>query len=88
MTALGFKTFLARNVQAPVIVTFLAPATELQLQAFYEGARARLHLRASSRRVGALRGCIGIDQRMRNVWIAETLKEMNVKALRPARGSR
>jgi 2-aminoethylphosphonate-pyruvate transaminase len=92
MTALGFRTFLARNVQAPVIVTFLAPADPAyNFKAFYEKVRARGYILYPGKltQVETFRvGCIGaIDaNEMRNVVsaVAETLKEMNLKMAAPA----
>jgi 2-aminoethylphosphonate-pyruvate transaminase len=92
MTALGFKTFLAKNVQAPVIVTFLAPADpSYNFKTFYEKVRSRGYILYPGKltQVETFRvGCIGaVDaNEMRNVVsaVAETLKEMNVKMVAPA----
>jgi len=91
MTALGFKPFLPRNVQAPVIVTFHAPADpNYSFKPFYEKVRARGYVLYPGKltQVETFRvGCIGaIDSNeMRNVVsaIAETLKEMGVKQVAP-----
>ena len=93
MTALGFKTFLPKNVQAPVIVTFHAPGDpNYTFKAFYEKVRARGYILYPGKltKVETFRvGCIGaIDaNEMRNVVaaIAETLKDMGIKQVAPAR---
>jgi 2-aminoethylphosphonate-pyruvate transaminase len=93
MAALGFKTFLARNVQAPIIVTFHAPGDpNYNFKAFYEKVRARGYILYPGKltQVETFRvGCIGaIDaNEMRNVAsaVAETLKEMGVKQVAPAK---
>ena len=42
MRELGFRTFLADDVQAPIIVTFHAPQdAEYDFQAFYRGVREK-----------------------------------------------
>ena len=91
MTALGFRTFLARNAQAPVIVTFHAPPdANYSFKPFYEKVRARGYVLYPGKltQVETFRvGCIGaIDaNEMRNAVsaIAETLKEMGVKQVAP-----
>ncbi len=73
MRALGFRTYLADAVQAPIIVTFHAPADPAyQFKAFYEAARARGYILYPGKltQVETFRvGCIGaIDaNEMRNV---------------------
>lgn len=94
MSALGFKTFLQKNVQAPVIVTFHAPSdANYSFKTFYEKVRARGYILYPGKltQLETFRvGCIGaIDHNeMRNVVsaIAETLREMNVKVVAPAKG--
>lgn len=91
MTALGFATFLPKPVQAPVIVTFHAPAdVNYTFKAFYDKVRARGYVLYPGKltQVETFRvGCIGaIDSNeMRNVVsaVADTLKEMNVKQVAP-----
>ena len=93
MTALGFKTFLPKSVQAPVIVTFHAPGDpNYTFKAFYEKVRARGYILYPGKltKVETFRvGCIGaIDaNEMRNVVaaVAETLKDMGIKQVAPAR---
>ena len=95
MGALGFRTFLARAVQAPVIVTFHAPPDPAyNFKTFYEKVRARGYILYPGKltQVETFRvGCIGaIDaNEMRNVVsaIAETLKEMGVKRVAPERAT-
>jgi 2-aminoethylphosphonate-pyruvate transaminase len=95
MSALGFKTFLARNVQAPIIVTFHAPGdASYGFKAFYEKVRARGYILYPGKltKVETFRvGCIGaIDyNEMRNVAsaVAETLKEMGIKQVAPAKAA-
>ena len=42
MAALGFKPFLRSEIQAPIIVTFHAPASpRYDFKAFYDGAKKR-----------------------------------------------
>src|SRR6476646_6133733 len=93
MSALGFRSFLPRAVQAPVIVTFHAPADPAyNFKAFYASVSARGYIlyptpltQGETFRVG----CIGaIDHNeMRNVAsaVAETLKEMGIKNVAPAK---
>jgi len=93
MAALGFRTFLPRNVQAPVIVTFHAPGdANYAFKPFYEKVKARGYILYPGKltQVETFRvGCIGaIDaNEMRNVVsaIAETLREMGVKQVAPTR---
>ena len=93
MGALGFKTFLPRAIQAPVIVTFHAPGdANYAFKAFYDKVKARGYILYPGKltQVETFRvGCIGaIDaNEMRNVVsaIGETLKEMGVKQVAPMR---
>lgn len=92
MTALGFRTFLARAVQAPIIVTFHAPAdAAYAFRPFYDKVRARGYILYPGKltQVETFRvGCIGaIDaNEMRNAVsaIAEALAEMGVKQVAPS----
>jgi 2-aminoethylphosphonate-pyruvate transaminase len=91
MTALGFKLFLARAIQAPVIVTFHAPGDgNYRFADFYDQVKARGYVLYPGKltEVETFRiGCIGaIDaNEMRNVVsaVAETLKAMGVKQVAP-----
>jgi 2-aminoethylphosphonate-pyruvate transaminase len=93
MTALGFKSFLPRAIQAPIIVTFHAPGdANYTFKAFYEKVRSRGYIlypgkltQAETFRVGCI-GAIDANE-MRNVAsaVAETLKDMGIKQVAPAR---
>jgi 2-aminoethylphosphonate-pyruvate transaminase len=91
MSALGFRSFLPRAVQAPVIVTFHAPGDPAySFRPFYEKVRSRGYILYPGKltQVETFRvGCIGaIDfNEMRNVVsaVADTLKEMGVKPMAP-----
>ena len=93
MSALGFKTFLPRAIQAPVIVTFHAPGDpNYAFKPFYEKVKARGYILYPGKltQVETFRvGCIGaIDaNEMRNVVtaVAETLKEMGISRMEPLR---
>ena len=93
MAALGFRSFLARAVQAPVIVTFHAPGDPAYaFKPFYEKVRARGYILYPGKltQVETFRvGCIGaIDaNEMRNAVaaIGEVLKEMGIRDVAPAR---
>jgi 2-aminoethylphosphonate-pyruvate transaminase len=95
MSALGFRSFLAKSVQAPIIVTFHAPGdANYTFKAFYEKVRARGYILYPGKltQVETFRvGCIGaIDHNeMRNVAcaVAETLKEMGIKSAAPAKAA-
>jgi 2-aminoethylphosphonate-pyruvate transaminase len=91
MGALGFRTFLPRAVQAPVIVTFHAPGDPAyNFKDFYAKVKGRGYILYPGKltQVETFRvGCIGaIDSNeMRNVVsaVAETLKEMGVQKVAP-----
>jgi 2-aminoethylphosphonate-pyruvate transaminase len=93
MTALGFRVFLPRAVQAPVIVTFHAPGdAAYAFKAFYEKVRARGYIlypgkltQVETFRVGCI-GAIDVNE-MRNAVsaVAETLKEMGIQQVAPAK---
>ena len=93
MEALGFRTFLPRAIQAPVIVTFHAPADpHYRFGDFYERVRNRGYILYPGKltQVDTFRvGCIGAieSNEMRNVVsaVAETLREMNIKQVAPAK---
>ena len=91
MRALGFRTYLKPEVQAPIIVTFHAPADPAyDFKAFYAAVRARGYIlypgkltRAETFRVG----CIGaIDgNEMRNVVsaVAAALADLGIRQVAP-----
>jgi 2-aminoethylphosphonate-pyruvate transaminase len=92
MAALGFRTFLSAAVQAPIIVTFHAPADPAyDFKTFYAKTRDRGYILYPGKltQVETFRvGCIGaIDaNEMRNVVcaVAQTLKDMGIKQVAPA----
>ena len=92
MRALGFRPFLEPAVQAPIIVTFHAPADPAyDFRTFYEKTRERGYILYPGKltQVETFRvGCIGaIDaNEMRNVVgaVGETLKDMGIKRVAPA----
>jgi 2-aminoethylphosphonate-pyruvate transaminase len=91
MAELGFRTFLSAAVQAPIIVTFHAPADPAyDFKTFYEKTRERGYILYPGKltQVETFRvGCIGaIDaNEMRNVVsaVARTLKDMGIKQMAP-----
>ncbi len=91
MAELGFRTFLSPAVQAPIIVTFHAPADEAyDFKTFYAKTRDRGYILYPGKltQVETFRvGCIGaIDSNeMRNVVsaVAETLKDMGIQRVAP-----
>ncbi len=95
MSALGMRTFLPRAVQAPIIVTFHAPADPAYaFKPFYEKVKARGYVLYPGKltQVETFRvGCIGAidDNEMRNVVAAVggTLNEMGVKEVAPAKAT-
>jgi 2-aminoethylphosphonate-pyruvate transaminase len=92
MAGLGFRTFLSPAVQAPIIVTFHAPADPAyDFRTFYEKTRERGYILYPGKltQVETFRvGCIGaIDaNEMRNVVgaVAQTLNDMGIKQVAPA----
>ena len=92
MAALGFKPFLKPAVQAPIIVTFHAPAhPAYDFKRFYEGAKARGFMlypgkltQVETFRVGCI-GSIGRNEMRQAVEaVADTLKEMGIPNGTPA----
>jgi len=91
MAALGFRPFLSPEVQAPIIVTFHAPAdSRYDFKTFYSKVRERGYILYPGKltQVETFRvGCIGAidDNEMRNVVtaIGEALRDMGV-AMQPA----
>jgi 2-aminoethylphosphonate-pyruvate transaminase len=92
LAELGFRAFLSPSVQAPIIVTFHAPADPAyDFRTFYERTRERGYILYPGKltQVETFRvGCIGaIDENeMRNVVsaVAQTLKDMGIKQVAPA----
>ena len=92
MEKLGFKVFLDKKLQAPIIITFHAPSdANYKFADFYQRVRAKGYILYPGK-LTALEtfrvGCIGaIDSNeMRNVVaaVAETLREMGIKQVAPA----
>jgi 2-aminoethylphosphonate-pyruvate transaminase len=92
MAALGFKPFLDPAVQAPIIVTFHAPAhPAYDFKRFYEAAKARGFLlypgkltQVETFRVGCI-GAIGPNEMRQAVnAVRETLAEMGIPDGTPA----
>jgi len=92
MAGLGFRTFLPAAVQAPIIITFHAPADPAyDFRTFYEKTRERGYILYPGKltQVETFRvGCIGAidDNEMRNVVgaVGETLRDMGIKQVAPA----
>ncbi len=92
MAALGFKPFLDPAVQAPIIVTFHAPAhPNYQFKAFYEAAKRHGFIlypgkltQIETFRVGCI-GAIGPDEMAQAVHaVAMVLKDMGIVSALPA----
>ena len=92
MAALGFKPFLRPAVQAPIIVTFHAPAhPAYDFKRFYAGAKQRGFIlypgkltQIETFRVGCI-GAIGRNEMAQAVQaVADTLKEMGIADGTPA----
>jgi 2-aminoethylphosphonate-pyruvate transaminase len=93
MARLGFQPFLAPAVQAPIIVTFHAPADpKYDFKRFYEGAKQRGFIlypgkltQIETFRVGCI-GAIGPNEMRQAVdAVADTLREMGIASGAPAR---
>jgi 2-aminoethylphosphonate-pyruvate transaminase len=91
MVRLGFKPFLASAVQAPIIVTFHAPADpNYDFKRFYAGAKARGFMlypgkltQVETFRVGCI-GAIGPNEMRQAVdAVADTLREMGIASGSP-----
>jgi 2-aminoethylphosphonate-pyruvate transaminase len=96
MTALGFKTFLAPEIQAPIIVTFHAPPDPAYaFNRFYERVRAKGFIlypgkltQVETFRVGCI-GAIGPAELRHAVnAIRDTLSEMGIRQVSPATAAR
>ena len=86
MAAIGFKPFLRPEIQAPIIVTFHAPADpRYQFKAFYEAVKKRGFIlypgkltKLETFRVGCI-GAIGTNEMQQAVnAVAATLGEMGI----------
>lgn len=92
MAALGFRPFLRPEVQAPIIVTFHAPAhANYDFRRFYDGAKARGFVlypgkltQIETFRVGCI-GAIGPNEMRQAVAaVADTLKDLGIPSGAPA----
>jgi 2-aminoethylphosphonate-pyruvate transaminase len=92
MAALGFRSFLKPELQAPIIVTFHAPADPAyDFKHFYAAAKARGFIlypgkltQVETFRVGCI-GAIGRSEMQQAVnAVAETLREMGISSGAPA----
>jgi 2-aminoethylphosphonate-pyruvate transaminase len=88
MAALGFKPFLRPQVQAPIIITFHAPADPAyDFKRFYDGAKARGFIlypgkltQVETFRVGCI-GAIGRNEMQQAVnAVADTLRELGLSS--------
>jgi len=92
MKALGFRPFLDAAIQAPIIVTFHAPAdTRYTFREFYDRVREKGYIlypgkltQVETFRVGCI-GAIGPDEMRQAVnAISDTLREMGIERMAPA----
>jgi 2-aminoethylphosphonate-pyruvate transaminase len=92
LAGLGFQPFLKPQVQAPIIVTFHAPAhPAYEFKRFYAGAKARGFLlypgkltQTETFRVGCI-GAVGRNEMTQAVnAVADTLREMGIPSGAPA----
>ena len=92
MAALGFQPFLRPEIQAPIIVTFHAPAdTHYDFKRFYAAAKARGFIlypgkltQVETFRIGCV-GAIGRNEMEQAVnAVADTLREMGITSGAPA----
>jgi 2-aminoethylphosphonate-pyruvate transaminase len=92
MSALGFRSFLRREIQAPIIVTFHAPGdANYNFADFYAGVRDKGFILYPGKltAVDTFRvGCIGAigetEMRAAVDAVARTLKEMGIRNAAPA----
>jgi 2-aminoethylphosphonate-pyruvate transaminase len=91
MAAIGFKRFLRAEIQAPIIVTFHAPAdSRYAFKTFYEAAKQRGFIlypgkltRLETFRVGCI-GAIGRNEMQQAVnAVADALREMGIASGKP-----
>ena len=92
MAAIGFKPFLRPEIQAPIIVTFHAPAdSRYQFKAFYDAAKQRGFIlypgkltKLETFRVGCI-GAIGRNEMQQAVnAVADTLQSMGIASGKPS----
>ena len=96
MAELGFRTFLRPEIQAPVIVTFHAPAEpRYAFKEFYERVRDKGFIlypgkltQVETFRVGCI-GAIGPEEMRQAVHaVRDTLREMGIRQVSPAVSAR
>jgi 2-aminoethylphosphonate-pyruvate transaminase len=92
MRALGFRPFLDGAIQAPIIVTFHAPAdARYEFKAFYANVRERGFIlypgkltQVETFRVGCI-GAIGAEEMRQAVHaIADALRDLGIRDIAPA----
>ena len=92
MTELGFRAFLEPKIQAPIIVTFHAPADpRYAFKDFYERVRDKGFILYPGKltQVETFRvGCIGAigpgEMRLAVNAVRDTLREMGIRQVAPA----
>jgi 2-aminoethylphosphonate-pyruvate transaminase len=93
MAALGFEPFLKPEIQAPIIVTFHAPADpHYQFKPFYEAVKRRSFIlypgkltQRETFRVGCI-GAIGRNEMKQAVAaVADAMKELGIESGVPSR---
>src|SRR5262252_7884607 len=96
MSELGFRTFLGPEIQAPIIVTFHAPADpRYTFKEFYERVRDKGFIlypgkltQVETFRVGCI-GAIGPEEMRQAVHaIRDSLREMGIRQVTPAASAR
>ncbi len=96
MAEMGFRTFLKPDIQAPIIVTFHAPADpRYTFKEFYDRVRDKGFVlypgkltQVETFRVGCI-GAIGPDEMRQAVHaVRDTIREMGIRQVSPAQTSR
>jgi 2-aminoethylphosphonate-pyruvate transaminase len=96
MAEMGFRTFLRPEIQAPIIVTFHAPADpRYTFKEFYDRVRDKGFVlypgkltQVETFRVGCI-GAIGPDEMRQAVHaVRDTIREMGIRQASPAQASR
>ena len=96
MAEMGFRTFLKPDIQAPIIVTFHAPADpRYTFKEFYDRVRDKGFVlypgkltQVETFRVGCI-GAIGPDEMRQAVHaVRDTIREMGIRQVSPAHTSR
>lgn len=92
MGALGFRSFLPAAIQAPIIVTFHAPAdARYTFKSFYESVRDKGFVlypgkltQVETFRVGCIGAITATEMRHAVNAVADTLAEMGIRTVTPA----